>query len=235
MEGGPPTFRQDFTCPALLKDSTIRIPIRGSHPLWPAFPEPFRFLVLSHWPGPRSLATTNGVSVDVLSSGYLDVSIRRVRLARLCIHRAIPQMRWVSPFGNLRIKACSRLPEAYRSVLRPSSPLGAKASTKRPSHACFAKPPYAESSPRADSAGETAKTRIIPRNSEHPSPREGDARRQQDLFTMFKIGGGQGAARLVSGASAGGGGERIRTDDLLLAKQALSRLSYTPNRRGGPG
>jgi hypothetical protein len=23
-----------------------------------------------HWPGPRSLATTSGVSVDVLSSGY---------------------------------------------------------------------------------------------------------------------------------------------------------------------
>ncbi len=33
-----------------------------------------------HWPGPRSLATTNGVSVDVLSSGYLDVSVPRVRL-----------------------------------------------------------------------------------------------------------------------------------------------------------
>jgi hypothetical protein len=27
---------------------------------------------------------------------------------------------------------------------------------------------------------------------------------------------------------AGGGGERVRTDDLLLAKQALSQLSYTP-------
>src|SRR5262249_15645950 len=27
---------------------------------------------------------------------------------------------------------------------------------------------------------------------------------------------------------AGGGGERIRTDDLLRAKQALSQLSYTP-------
>ncbi len=25
-----------------------------------------------------------------------------------------------------------------------------------------------------------------------------------------------------------GGGERARTDDLLLAKQALSQLSYTP-------
>jgi hypothetical protein len=27
------------------------------------------------WPGPRSLATTSGVSVDVLSSRYLDVSV----------------------------------------------------------------------------------------------------------------------------------------------------------------
>ena len=30
---------------------------------------------------------------------------------------------------------------------------------------------------------------------------------------------------------ADGGGERIRTDDLLLAKQALSQLSYTPGRK----
>ena len=33
-----------------------------------------------------------------------------------------------------------------------------------------------------------------------------------------------------------GGGERDRTDDLLLAKQALSQLSYAPGRsNGGPG
>ena len=38
----------------------------------------------------------------------------------------------VSPFGHQRIKACSRLPAAYRSVPRPSSPLNAKASTRRP-------------------------------------------------------------------------------------------------------
>ena len=31
-----------------------------------------------------------------------------------------------------------------------------------------------------------------------------------------------------------GGGERNRTDDLLLAKQALSRLSYTPPILAGP-
>ena len=39
----------------------------------------------------------------------------------------------VSPFGHPRIKACSQLPVAFRSVPRPSSPLDAKASTKRPS------------------------------------------------------------------------------------------------------
>ena len=38
----------------------------------------------------------------------------------------------VSPFGNLRINDRSHLPAAYRSVPRPSSPLGAKASTERP-------------------------------------------------------------------------------------------------------
>jgi hypothetical protein len=32
-----------------------------------------------------------------------------------------------------------------------------------------------------------------------------------------------------------GGGERDRTDDLLLAKQALSQLSYTPEETGGSG
>ena len=49
-----------------------------------------------HWPGPRSLATTSGVSVDVLSSGYLDVSVRQVRLLRLCIQRKIT-LRWGFP------------------------------------------------------------------------------------------------------------------------------------------
>ena len=38
----------------------------------------------------------------------------------------------VSPFGCPWIKACSRLPMAFRSVPRPSSPPGAKASTECP-------------------------------------------------------------------------------------------------------
>jgi hypothetical protein len=41
--------------------------------------------------------------------------------------------RRVSPFGHLRIKAYVRLPEAFRSLSRPSSPVRAKASTVRPS------------------------------------------------------------------------------------------------------
>ena len=93
----------------------------------------FWFLTFGHWPGPRSLAATNGVSVDVLSSGYLDVSVRRVCFLHLCIHCRMTLTGRVSPFGNPRIKDCSHLPAAYRNVLRPSSPLGAKASTKCPS------------------------------------------------------------------------------------------------------
>ena len=114
----------------------------------------FRLSLCDHWPGPRSLATTCGVSVDVLSSGYLDVSVRRVRLACLCIQQAIPPKRWVAPFGNPRINACSRLPMAYRNVLRPSSPLSAKASTRCPSYACstLTNAPRAGESPQGTNA-----------------------------------------------------------------------------------
>ena len=42
LEDGPPIFRQDFTCPALLLASLVPPPtfrIRGCHPLRPPFPE----------------------------------------------------------------------------------------------------------------------------------------------------------------------------------------------------
>src|SRR5687768_2693005 len=70
LEGGPPMFGQDSTCPALLEDGRKLLPVRGCHPLWPAFPRGSGSLVCRHWPGPISLATTLGVSFDVLSSGY---------------------------------------------------------------------------------------------------------------------------------------------------------------------
>ena len=60
--------------------------------------------------GPRSLVATQGVSIDFLSSGYLDISVLRVRFATLYIQVAIPPKRWVSPFGHPRIKACLSAP-----------------------------------------------------------------------------------------------------------------------------
>src|SRR5437879_11062464 len=42
LEDGPPMFRQDYTCPALLVASLVphhRFHVRGYHPLWPLFPE----------------------------------------------------------------------------------------------------------------------------------------------------------------------------------------------------
>ena len=69
MEGGPPMFRQDFTCPALLKDE-LGFTRTGLSPAMAVLSNTFRFASTHHWPGPLSLVTTNGVSVDVLSSGY---------------------------------------------------------------------------------------------------------------------------------------------------------------------
>ena len=94
-------------------------------------PQPAHRLV---WAGPRSLAATKGISVDFCSYGYLDVSVPRVRSDGLWIQPAVTGYDpcRVAPLGDLRIKGCLRLPEAYRSLPRPSSLPRAKASTLRP-------------------------------------------------------------------------------------------------------
>ena len=65
------------------------------------------------------------------SSGYLDVSVPQVPVAWsiYSTRDTVGSQQLVSLFGNPRINACTRLPEAYRSVPRPSSALGAKAFT----------------------------------------------------------------------------------------------------------
>jgi hypothetical protein len=88
-------FRQDFTCPALL-EAEMRFTPTGLSPAMARLSRRFGLCTLQHWPGPRSLATTSGVSVDVLSSGYLDVSVRPVRLPHLCIQCGIT-LRWGFP------------------------------------------------------------------------------------------------------------------------------------------
>ena len=81
------------------------------------------------WPPPRSLATTSGISVDVFSWPYLDVSVQAVPHVHLfdSMHADRVLLCRVSPFGNLRVKAYVQLTAAYRSLSRPSSAPDAKA------------------------------------------------------------------------------------------------------------
>ena len=144
MDGGPPVFPPGFTCPAVLwiPAAAFRFRLRDSHPLWLAFPRhssSFQHTCAgpnpddpegpSVWPLPRSLATTSGISVDVSSSPYLDVSVQAVPRVRLfySTHAAWAFPMRVSPFGYPRINAHLQLPAAFRSLSRPSSAPDAKA------------------------------------------------------------------------------------------------------------
>ena len=91
-------------------------------------PQPHRINPMV-WPLPRSLATTYGISFDFSSSSYLDVSVQTVPPAHLfySVYSSTVLPYWVAPFGNLRIKVYLQLPEAYRSLSRPSSAPDAKA------------------------------------------------------------------------------------------------------------
>ena len=98
----------------------------SDHDASPNPKNPERLLV---WPPPRSLATTSGISVDVFSCPYLDVSVQGVPHVHLFYSMHVDRVLLcrVSPFGNLRINAYVPLPEAYRSLSRPSSAPDAKA------------------------------------------------------------------------------------------------------------
>ena len=141
-------FRPGFTCLAVLWIllSCSCFHLRGSHTLWPAFPcrsvnnhilnavrTPERFLS-PVCPLPLSLATTHGISFDVSSSPYLDVSVQAVPFLYLWIQYRIMRYEphWVAPFRNPWIKGCLLLPKAFRSLPRLSSAPSAKAFSLRP-------------------------------------------------------------------------------------------------------
>ena len=81
------------------------------------------------WAIPVSLATTQGIIIIFFSSPYLDVSVQEVRSPCGVIHLQCIRLSHSEIFGY---NACVQLPEAYRSLPRPSSPLRPKASTIRP-------------------------------------------------------------------------------------------------------
>ena len=72
----------------------------------------------SVWPLPRSLATTYGISVDVSSSPYLDVSVQAVPSIHLfdSVYGTGVLLRWVSPFRN-------RFSVWYRSIAPVGFPI----------------------------------------------------------------------------------------------------------------
>src|SRR6476620_7563355 len=142
LEGGPPRFAQNSTCSALLGIplGAVRVQLPGCHRLWRALPGRFtlasciprcgpttpRGHAPTVWPLPRSLTATRRISVDFYSSRYGDVSVPRVGFPCGMTDLAMGR---VSPFGHPGITAHVQLPQAYRSLSRPSSPLDAKAST----------------------------------------------------------------------------------------------------------
>ena len=147
MGGGPPDFPQGSTCLAVLRIllAPSRFRLRGFHPLWPAFPKPF-FYHSSHLS--QSITpecTHSGLGSFHFARRYFGnrVFFLFLRVLRCfsspgsphapmySVHADGGMLRRVSPFRNLRINGYLLLPEAFRSLLRLSSALSAKASTLR--------------------------------------------------------------------------------------------------------
>ena len=151
MEGGPPSFRPGFTCPVLLRFQSRRYPscrIRGFHPLSPNFPDCSAKMIFDFvdwpynpmnksmvWALPTSLAATTGISSRFLFLCLLRcVTSAGLASPTLCVQ--VEMMEYyshrISPFGIFRITASFQLPETYRRLARPSSPIDTKASTSSP-------------------------------------------------------------------------------------------------------
>ena len=120
MGGGPPGFRPDSSCPAvlwiLLRLSRFRL--RGSYPLWLNFPfdsTTKSALVRSPqprspkgpvWPLSRSLAATQEIVFTFSSSAYLDVSVQRVPSVTLWIYVTV---RGLLPRGFPHSEICGSI------------------------------------------------------------------------------------------------------------------------------
>ncbi len=267
MEGGPPIFRQDGSCPALLEDRCPGFPygaVTRSGPPFQTLPVPKTtatglFRVRSPLLAESRLMSVPPATEMFQFAGFASCTYE--------FSTGYPGSRpgWVAPFGDPGITDRSHLPRAFRSVPRPSSPLSAKASTRCPSFALdhripvagdAAPPPRTGPSPMPCPAKRERRPRMKTLLSDTPgtsfarprpvrlghittlsSPFNQPPPRSPAAVSLYLLRTSRaagvrcrpfGAAPPAQPGFAGGGGERIRTDDLLLAKQALSQLSYTP-------
>jgi hypothetical protein len=141
LGGWSPHVQTGFHVSRLTQGRSRALPVRGCHPLWRTFPDASGSLsiatglvrvrsplltesrLMSFPPGTEMFQFPGFASNPyVFRIRYLLVKpvIEGQKLALLTSDNR--PRRWVSPFGNPRIKACSQLPTAYRSVPRPSSP-----------------------------------------------------------------------------------------------------------------
>jgi hypothetical protein len=147
LRGGPRAFPQDFSCLVVLwiLQAGLRFRVRGYHSLRRAFPKPFPYLC----PIPFAVLTPDCSQSGLGSSAFARRYLRNrcfflfLRLLRCfsspgslpCVMNSRMDDRGllcrVAPFGDLRFEGYLHLPAAFRSLLRPSSALSAKASTLR--------------------------------------------------------------------------------------------------------
>ena len=130
LGGGPPVFTQSFSCSVLLFcTASLCFCLRDCYFLWFIFPDDSTssdlafvrlgfFLFARRYLGYRVFFLFLGLLRCFSSPGSLHYL--------MCSDRDIQSLSvWVFPFGDLRVVGCLLLPEAFRSLPRPSSPLGA--------------------------------------------------------------------------------------------------------------
>ena len=116
---GHPRVTQGFAYGAITRYGrtfqTVLLPIinptSGPH-------NPGNTVVSPVWAVPLSLAATDGITIVFFSWGYLDVSVPPVRFMHLWIQCTMTEhdLCRVSPFGNLRIKACLAAPRSLSQL-----------------------------------------------------------------------------------------------------------------------
>ena len=131
LGGWSPHVQTGFHVSRPTRGLSCFLPIRGYHPLWPAFPNGSGYYtIVTGLVRVRSPLLTESRLIS-FPRGTEMFQFPRFASATYVFSCRYPYG-WVSPFGHLRITECSHLPEAFRRVPRPSSPLVAKASTRCP-------------------------------------------------------------------------------------------------------
>jgi hypothetical protein len=223
LEGGPPIFRQDFPCPALLVDPSPGVPygaLTRSGAPFQALPVPRReaaglvrvrspLLTESHGSSKGPLLMSFPPANEMFQfAGFASPSYgfreRYPASGVGCpIRRSRDQRLRASPPGFSQ-RAASFLASQCQGIHQMPF-----------LHTPHPEPPLPAACPRKRGAG---RNRTAPRVGSHPF-----ARVRPVVTSLLSS-----PVKQPHPSPAPGGGDRVRTGALLLAKQALSRLSYTP-------